>query len=333
VALAALDLGVKAWAEHALADGRPVDLGLLQLRLLFNPGIALSLRDTPVRRGGAGRDRTDGGGAGRLRLAIGRYRQPVERVGGGGDTGRGHLQPGRPRRRRGGDRLPTHRLVPHLQRRRRVYHGLARPRCCSPRCVREQRPHRASPHAGVHGDDSAGGSIGPARAGAGLVHRALGRHRGRRRRHRRPGSQLHCPDRIRDRLSNRGVRRQRSDSNWERLPAVRDARSLRQSAPHASYGRSGRSGRACRCAWLQEPGEVGRRGDIHLGHRKILEAIGHGQHLLRFRPTKVGSSPRASSSRSTRCPVYPVGPSNPILRLSTALPSDGLCRVVSWPAG
>ena len=37
LALAALDLGVKAWAEHALADGRPVDLGLLQLRLLFNP--------------------------------------------------------------------------------------------------------------------------------------------------------------------------------------------------------------------------------------------------------------------------------------------------------
>jgi hypothetical protein len=36
LALAALDLGVKAWAEHALADGRPVDLGL-QLRLLFNP--------------------------------------------------------------------------------------------------------------------------------------------------------------------------------------------------------------------------------------------------------------------------------------------------------
>jgi hypothetical protein len=73
---------------------------------------------------------------------------------------------------------------------------------------------------------------------------------------------------------------------------------------------------------------------IHLGHRKIrFEAIGHGQHLLRFRPTKVGSSPRASSSRSTRRPVYPVAPSNPILRLSTALPSDGLCRVVSWPAG
>jgi hypothetical protein len=76
------------------------------------------------------------------------------------------------------------------------------------------------------------------------------------------------------------------------------------------------------------------RGDIHLGHRKIrFEAIGHGQHLLWFRPTKVGSSPGVSSSRSTRCPVYPVAPSNPILRLSTALPSDGLCRVVSWPAG
>jgi signal peptidase II len=42
LALAALDLGVKAWAEHALADGRPVDLGLLQLRLLFNPGVAFS---------------------------------------------------------------------------------------------------------------------------------------------------------------------------------------------------------------------------------------------------------------------------------------------------
>ncbi|GHC94701.1 hypothetical protein GCM10010309_80370 [Streptomyces violaceochromogenes] len=43
--------------------------------------------------------------------------------------------------------------------------------------------------------------------------------------------------------------------------------------------------------------------------------------LVRLRPTKVGFSPRASSSRSTRCPVYPVAPSNTILRFSTAPPA------------
>src|SRR5215218_10623872 len=39
--------------------------------------------------------------------------------------------------------------------------------------------------------------------------------------------------------------------------------------------------------------------------------------LVRVRPTRVGAWPRASSSRSTRCPVYPVAPSKTILRLST----------------
>ena len=44
--LAAVDLGLKAWASRALADGSSVDLGVIQLRLTFNPGVAFSLGDT-----------------------------------------------------------------------------------------------------------------------------------------------------------------------------------------------------------------------------------------------------------------------------------------------
>ncbi|CRK55327.1 Lipoprotein signal peptidase [Alloactinosynnema sp. L-07] len=44
--LAALDLGLKAWAERGLAAGDTVDLGVIQLRLAFNPGVAFSLGDT-----------------------------------------------------------------------------------------------------------------------------------------------------------------------------------------------------------------------------------------------------------------------------------------------
>ncbi|WP_428480926.1 signal peptidase II, partial [Saccharomonospora viridis] len=44
--LAAGDLAVKTWATHALADGRSIDLGLLQLRLAYNPGVAFSLGAT-----------------------------------------------------------------------------------------------------------------------------------------------------------------------------------------------------------------------------------------------------------------------------------------------
>ncbi|GAA4718609.1 hypothetical protein GCM10023198_47760 [Promicromonospora umidemergens] len=44
--LAALDLGLKAWARRALADGTSVDLQVIQLRLTFNPGVAFSLGDT-----------------------------------------------------------------------------------------------------------------------------------------------------------------------------------------------------------------------------------------------------------------------------------------------
>jgi len=77
-------------------------------------------------------------------------------------------------------------------------------------------------------------------------------------------------------------------------------------------------------AWLQEPREVGRRGDIHLGRgRSASKRSARASILVRFRPTKVGSSPRASSSRSTRCPVYPVASSNMILRLSTTPPWCG----------
>ena len=46
VVLAALDLGLKAWAERGLTDGQAVDLGIIQLRLAFNPGVAFSLGDT-----------------------------------------------------------------------------------------------------------------------------------------------------------------------------------------------------------------------------------------------------------------------------------------------
>lgn len=46
VLLAALDLGLKAWASRALADGTTVDLQVIQLRLTFNPGVAFSLGDT-----------------------------------------------------------------------------------------------------------------------------------------------------------------------------------------------------------------------------------------------------------------------------------------------
>ncbi|WP_324653699.1 signal peptidase II [Georgenia phoenicis] len=41
--LTAIDLAVKAWAGGALADGRSVDLGPVELRLGFNAGMAFSL--------------------------------------------------------------------------------------------------------------------------------------------------------------------------------------------------------------------------------------------------------------------------------------------------
>ncbi|XTP38361.1 signal peptidase II (plasmid) [Mycobacterium sp. TJFP1] len=46
VLVAGLDLGLKAWAGRALSDGSTTDLGPLQLRLTFNPGVAFSLGDT-----------------------------------------------------------------------------------------------------------------------------------------------------------------------------------------------------------------------------------------------------------------------------------------------
>ena len=45
VFVAALDLGVRNWARQALNDGSATDLGLLKLRLAFNPGVAFSLGD------------------------------------------------------------------------------------------------------------------------------------------------------------------------------------------------------------------------------------------------------------------------------------------------
>ncbi|CDQ44854.1 MULTISPECIES: signal peptidase II [Actinomycetes] len=46
VIAAGLDLGLKTWAARALNDGSSTDLGLLHLRLAFNPGVAFSLGDT-----------------------------------------------------------------------------------------------------------------------------------------------------------------------------------------------------------------------------------------------------------------------------------------------
>lgn len=46
VLLAALDLGMKNWASRTLNDGSSTDLGPLNLRLAFNPGVAFSLGDT-----------------------------------------------------------------------------------------------------------------------------------------------------------------------------------------------------------------------------------------------------------------------------------------------
>lgn len=46
VIVAGLDLGAKTWVARALNDGSSTDLGLLHLRLTFNPGVAFSLGDT-----------------------------------------------------------------------------------------------------------------------------------------------------------------------------------------------------------------------------------------------------------------------------------------------
>ncbi|GAB3693189.1 signal peptidase II [Saccharopolyspora sp. ID03-671] len=44
--LALADLGIKTLATSTLADGPNVDLGVLELRLAYNPGVAFSLGDT-----------------------------------------------------------------------------------------------------------------------------------------------------------------------------------------------------------------------------------------------------------------------------------------------
>lgn len=44
--LAALDLGLKAWAAHALTGGAALDLQVIELRLAFNSGMAFGLGDT-----------------------------------------------------------------------------------------------------------------------------------------------------------------------------------------------------------------------------------------------------------------------------------------------
>lgn len=46
VLLAAGDLGIKTWAAQALTDGHSIDLGVLQLRVAYNPGVAFSLGST-----------------------------------------------------------------------------------------------------------------------------------------------------------------------------------------------------------------------------------------------------------------------------------------------
>lgn len=44
--LAATDLALKTWAGRGLADGASVNLGVVELRLGFNSGVAFSLGDT-----------------------------------------------------------------------------------------------------------------------------------------------------------------------------------------------------------------------------------------------------------------------------------------------
>ncbi len=44
--LAGLDLAVKAWAQRRLAGGRSMKLGVVDLQLGFNPGVAFGLGDT-----------------------------------------------------------------------------------------------------------------------------------------------------------------------------------------------------------------------------------------------------------------------------------------------
>ena len=44
--LAGLDLAIKAWAERRLAGGRSIELGVVDLQLGFNPGVAFGLGDT-----------------------------------------------------------------------------------------------------------------------------------------------------------------------------------------------------------------------------------------------------------------------------------------------
>ncbi|AFM20329.1 lipoprotein signal peptidase (plasmid) [Mycolicibacterium chubuense NBB4] len=46
VIVATLDLGLKTWASRTLNDDSSTDLGPLNLRLAFNPGVAFSLGDT-----------------------------------------------------------------------------------------------------------------------------------------------------------------------------------------------------------------------------------------------------------------------------------------------
>ncbi|UKA52290.1 signal peptidase II (plasmid) [Arthrobacter sp. FW305-123] len=46
VALAAADLAIKALAEAQLGDGTVIDLGLVNIRLLYNTGVAFSLGAT-----------------------------------------------------------------------------------------------------------------------------------------------------------------------------------------------------------------------------------------------------------------------------------------------
>lgn len=43
LALAAIDLGLKTWAQQSLGGGRTVDLGAIDLQLAYNSGAAFSL--------------------------------------------------------------------------------------------------------------------------------------------------------------------------------------------------------------------------------------------------------------------------------------------------
>ena len=145
--LTALSLTVKALADDALGE-HPADLGLLHLRLAFNPGVAFSLGDrlpsevivaitTAITLG--------------VLVVAWRTAQSLTAAGVAGFaccSRRRCLESRRPRRRRRGHRLLPHRLVSDVQPPRRPHHHRRSPapaQHTSPRQPEQDGRHRTAP--------------------------------------------------------------------------------------------------------------------------------------------------------------------------------------------